>query len=175
MKYFTPLCSLLLPLPLLSQTIEPSVIASAGGGSPTLLTWTVGETAVQNIPSASNYLSQGFQQVLKENNSCALPACLKCIVIGVNEANNDNFSTEIFPNPASSNLTLLVSSSEEIPINITLTDLLGNVVYSSQASLHSGKNTLTIDLNNVSDAVYFLRFNNSEKNISSVYKVQKLK
>jgi hypothetical protein len=81
--------------------LSPSVLASSGSGSQSggvHLNWTLGEVAVATVPTASGYLTEGFQQpeILRVEWVAPLPGA------PVTEA------ITIAPNPVSTMLTIQI-------------------------------------------------------------------
>jgi len=75
----------------------------------------------------------------------------------------------IYPNPASSSVTLLLDNPNNDAMDVQIVDLSGTVVYSENMQLQSGVNQKTIQLNNFKSGVYFLILNN--KNVHSSQKL----
>jgi hypothetical protein len=66
-----------------------------------------------------------------------------------------------YPNPASSTLTVdLKSSVAQKNMPIALIDALGRTVLTDEKSVSEGYNTFEIDVNRISDGMYFLRVGN---------------
>ncbi|MBL7691778.1 MAG: T9SS type A sorting domain-containing protein [Flavipsychrobacter sp.] len=75
----------------------------------------------------------------------------------------DNVSFSIFPNPASSKLTL----QSHAPITtISIMDLSGRLVYTENCN---GKTTIDIDISSIQDGLYICRINDSYRRIAIVH------
>ena len=154
---------LLFPSSIFAQSINPSVIASTGAtiqNGNNMLTWTLGETVIQDIQSPNNYLSQGFQQ----------PSF--SIIGGVNNINTQ-FDVTVFPNPVSNMLSVTVCGKEESPVEISITDITGKKILIRNFP-SSFQHDITLDVSQFPSALYFLTIVNSNSNISDTYKIQKL-
>lgn len=68
---------------------------------------------------------------------------------------DQNFN--FFPNPAKDNLNIYYySEGLESNMNITITDVIGNIVVKEQQSLNEGENNLQINVSELSNGIYFL-------------------
>ena len=125
-----------------------------------MLTWTLGETVIQNIHSTNNYLSQGFQQP-------------NYAVVGAVNDLNTQFDVTVFPNPVSNMLSVTVCGKETMPIEISITDISGKIILTRHFP-SSLQHDITIDVSEYPSAVYFLTVVNDNNKISNTYKIQKL-
>jgi hypothetical protein len=88
-------------------------------------------------------------------------------VIGGNPADNGSTAKisqdqiNAYPNPASSTLTVdLKSAVAQKNVPITLIDALGRVVLTDEKTVLEGYNSFEIDVNRITDGMYFLRVGN---------------
>ena len=65
-------------------------------------------------------------------------------------------SFELYPNPATSRLFMDIETSEDADARITIYDMSGRVVKAEQRSVFSGQQNLKLDVDQLSDGVYFL-------------------
>jgi hypothetical protein len=85
-----------------AQTVQPSVIASAGnysafsGGS---IQWTIGEVVTETATSGSHSFTQGFNQ--PDSSS---------LLTGVNKIGTPQFTISGYPNPVINNLSVTFSA-----------------------------------------------------------------
>ena len=68
----------------------------------------------------------------------------------------DNFSLNVYPNPAINSTTLEVYSDNNSDIEINIIDVLGKNVFSETTKVYSGKNLKTLDIRNLQKGVYFI-------------------
>ena len=68
----------------------------------------------------------------------------------------DNFSLNLYPNPAINSTTLEVYSDNNSDIEINIIDVLGKNVFSEKTKVYSGKNIKTLDVSNLQQGVYFI-------------------
>jgi hypothetical protein len=143
-----------------AQSIERSVIGSAGGVSTTassIITWTVGETVVNTAGAGSVILTQGFQQ----------PE----ISTGAVKTLKSDAGMKVYPNPSSGKFTL--EKTESAPSNvrqvsIAVYDAAGKLVYVS-GNLDISSGTYNIDLSNLPGGFYSM--NVDSVTASSTYKL----
>lgn len=72
-----------------------------------------------------------------------------------------------YPNPASSNLHVLLSSKVETSCQLTLSNLNGKKVWSSNQKVQKGLNSASIDVSQVQNGLYFLAIFMDGKEIST--------
>ncbi len=80
----------------------------------------------------------------------------ECFGIGGVRNITDNKVFNLFPNPATSQLT--IQSPGEVINYITITDILGEIVYSSQSTVRSTR--MDIDVTTLPSGIYFVKINN---------------
>ena len=68
----------------------------------------------------------------------------------------DNFSLNLYPNPAINSTTLEVYSDNNSDIEINIIDVLGKNVFSEKTKVYFGKNIKTLDVSNLQQGVYFI-------------------
>ena len=73
----------------------------------------------------------------------------------INEIKN-NFSLNLYPNPAINSTTLEIYSDYNSDIEINIIDVLGKNVFNKITKVYSGKNMTTLDIRNLQNGVYFI-------------------
>lgn len=138
------------------QSLQPTVIASGGGGNetgPVLMDWTIGQVAVISASGSAGVLTQGFQQ----------PADFLDPVIEL----STGWTVSVFPNPASEVLYL---TGEEFPIHsklrYDLIDLNGRILLSG---IFNGTME-SLDISAFPTSVYLLRLMD-DKGVSASFKI----
>ena len=123
------LCILILwfsALPSLGQGLERQVIGAAGmdeASAQAQLGFTLGEAVIQGGTSATSILTQGFQQV-DTNSYASVPP----LTFGAPQMS-------VYPNPASSALTLRITGLQErghVQVRTRIMDMSGKLVWSGQ-------------------------------------------
>jgi Cu/Zn superoxide dismutase len=83
-------------------------------------------------------------------------------VLGIEEAQNLVGKMNVYPNPSSSSTTVYISAARGMTARLTVTDVLGKVVYNAQSQLYTGDNYLSIDASALQNGLYFIRLSNEE-------------
>jgi len=147
-----------------SQTIEKQVIGTLGGdysNGNRSVNATAGEAIVQTFTSGSFILLQGFQQANNEN-------------VSVEEIEIDA-NYKLYPNPTT-NATLLeiTSVSQSTTVTVNVYSPLGSIIQSNIMSLEpNSKSSLSIDLSNQSNGMYFVEIVDSSNKMAQKIKVIK--
>ncbi|MCE3280371.1 MAG: hypothetical protein K0S44_2562 [Bacteroidetes bacterium] len=79
-------------------------------------------------------------------------------VIGINENSSSNDIIVIAPNPSNGNFTLAYVTETSKTVSIRLTDVLGRVVFISQAKVIKGYNPVEINIEGLSKGIYSFEF-----------------
>jgi len=78
----------------------------------------------------------------------------------------------LFPNPVSSELNVQFNLTENMPLNVTVFNTLGQQVkVVTNQDFSVGQHTLNVDVANLSNGVYYVRFANGEKQLTSKFTV----
>lgn len=150
---------LLIPVAVMSQSIERSVIATAGGimqgrSNGVVLSWTLGESAVGSLSSSSYLLTQGFQQGNLSGTGVLNPE-LEDLGIG------------IYPNPVSKTLYMRFTSAAPEQFSIVCYDLMGRMVLEERFNGTNGENQISIEAGGLSAGLYVVRVISGNKPIFS--------
>lgn len=92
--------------------------------------------------------------------------------IGINETNADN-AVAIYPNPATSRLTVAVDGMSGDMLSIEISNLTGQVVMSKQTSDFNGYSTEKLDISKLTIGVYFVKIYTNEMATTKRLVVQK--
>lgn len=83
--------------------------------------------------------------------------------VGIDETEESSI-TAIYPNPASSDVFVKYNITKNSDVNVSVHNMLGETVYSSgTVSKQSGDHKAKLDLNGLSDGVYFLKLQTDNK------------
>ena len=99
------------------------------------------------------------------NNSDHIPVTLKLIVKyndDVNEQSSNELSFDIFPNPASKNITVRFYQENLSKANIMLFNTLGQMVYSEDVFVNDCLSEHVMDVDNLPKGLYFLKITNAD-------------
>jgi len=80
--------------------------------------------------------------------------------------NSNNSTIEIFPNPAQSNFMLRIWSDKKQMANLKILDLKGSTIKEIKLNLNNDFNLFPIELDNVSNGIYFIHLNSDNLNLS---------
>ncbi len=105
-------------------------------------------TNVQNISGSSQQYSYYYLDDV---------SVIDCTDVGVDENNKEDM-VEVYPNPATNQLTIKTAQFKEKEIRIT--DVLGNLIQQSMLNSHQS----TIDISNLAKGIYFIELQ-TEKGI----------
>ncbi len=91
--------------------------------------------------------------------SITIPSNINCsLVTGLNDLKSTSSALNLFPNPATDNLTLDNLSGTINNVEIEITNLLGAIVYKTTCSGEKIK----LDLNGLNNGIYYLSVNSTE-------------
>ena len=162
-RYILILISMALMVPVGAQTLEPTVIASAGGYDETTgvsISWTLGETIIptfQDDPeNPTIILTHGFQQQL--------------IVTTLEDNLNILVNVTVYPNPASEILNIRFEEPLDGGVDLVLLTQDGRLV--KRDIIESTTFEKQISMQNLPSGIYFLRLIKGK--LSNVYKVVRL-
>lgn len=80
-------------------------------------------------------------------------------------------SLNIFPNPATFDLTLKFNTKKSININISVLDLIGKVIYAEEFNSKSGQNIKNININDFDNGTYLIKIQNGNDVITKRFVV----
>lgn len=93
-------------------------------------------------------------------------------VAGLNE-NTVFTGMQVYPNPASSVLTIEVNSTETNAVNYEIVGLNGAVLTRGTTTIENGKNTISVDVSELNTGSYLIRFGNDSQQAVMSFKVVK--
>ena len=76
-------------------------------------------------------------------------------VVGVNEVAKNISNVQVYPNPANSEATINFTMEKAANVDIQITNILGQTVYSTRIEAAAGANTTTIDVASYKAGMYF--------------------
>ncbi len=150
----------------LAQQTETEVIANAGESYKTasdmILSWTIGEMAIETYSDGNIIMAQGFHQP-------------KVKVTAMTEVAGFKNDISLYPNPAVEYINIRLSDkfSRESLVNVTaeLRDITGKLVFKSEFSGSS----YSIDLQQIANGSYILQLTSAQEKSLGSYKIEKLK
>jgi hypothetical protein len=76
--------------------------------------------------------------------------------VGLSKSNNDLSGVTLYPNPASDQLTIRISTIIDGTAKISITNTLGQVVSTSNVAVEKGKNDIATDIKALNNGVYII-------------------
>ncbi|MFP4543269.1 MAG: T9SS type A sorting domain-containing protein, partial [Candidatus Kapaibacterium sp.] len=119
----------------------------------------IGETLNDKLKLIYNCLEKNLE-VEGEGKPLAIKSENKCgITIGFSSDDNSSAGAgAVYPNPAGDELNILINNQIRQPLNLQIFDTNGSVVAKEfYGPLPQGENTLKLDLDNISNGVYYYR------------------
>jgi hypothetical protein len=149
-----------------AQQTETEVIANAGESYKTaselLLSWTIGEVAIESYTDGNIIVAQGFHQP-------------KVKVTMLAESEGFKNEVSIYPNPAAEfiniNLNSAFKKEELADVQVELINVAGQRVFKSE---FSGLE-YSIDLKEIANGSYILQLTSKQNTLIGSYKIEKLK
>ena len=139
---------MLLPVFVPAQQVQVvrQVIAAGGGvsqASNLVAFWTVGEFMTQTLRSAddTHILTQGFQQPEPHNT-----------IVPVIEIYQNQVIVNVYPNPVTQFVRIVLSEPPPQPLTVSLTDVQGKLVATQALS----GTAIEMDVSHLPDGAYFL-------------------
>jgi hypothetical protein len=105
---------------------------------------------------------------LEENDIMIVTVDPSDFMTNINSLSENNQSVRLFPNPNNGNFFLSFSDAQTGNYNISVKNLLGQIIYQSTKTI-SGSMVLNLELNNIESGIYFVSVSNA--NTESVHKV----
>lgn len=145
-----------------SQPNNQQVIASSGSytnnGNISLST-TVGEPVILTLSVTSTKLTQGFQQPYYK------------ITNNVTVNGNENLKVIIYPNPTYERIIIDLANDISEHAKLNVSDELGKVLFSQSLKFNELN---TVNLTHLASGQYFFSITDTEGNILSTHKIQKI-
>lgn len=145
-------------------SLEPSVIASAGGYAENgniSLSWTLGEIAVTTLYGDNMILTQGFQQPYTLGTS-------------INLNDNVDWNIKAFPNPVRSELKIEFDLNKGDDFWIEIQDVTGRTIQLKQHKEVQSGDIITVDMSEFKYGVYFFKIFTPDRKQMRVLSIRKI-
>jgi hypothetical protein len=86
-----------------------------------------------------------------------IQSAFSSVTIGMDEVERANLITAVYPNPAQDQVNINLNMEQTENVSVRIFNTLGQVVYNKNYGTMSGANTLNIQLDNLSEGVYFVK------------------
>lgn len=137
-----------------SQMLSPFAISSSGGyyihPSGTFST-TIGEMSMVETFHATMFLTQGFQQPVPDN------------IVAVEELGNSQAEIAIFPNPATSQISVSIGTLKNNLYRIRIIDIVGKEMLTSIYSPATDDVSYTLNVSHFAKGVYLITIESADK------------
>jgi len=140
-----------------AQSVTNSGQATAvvtGGTAPYSYFWNT--TPAQLTQTAIGLASGTYTVQVTDANGCTATDTVNVVNVGVVEYTFGE-NIELYPNPASNNVTVEYLFSTSVDLNTVIYNSVGQVVY-NETEYNTTSNTITIDVADLSDGVYYVVF-----------------
>ncbi|NJN32937.1 MAG: T9SS type A sorting domain-containing protein [Saprospiraceae bacterium] len=92
--------------------------------------------------------------------------------LSVDDLTAKGFAAKMYPNPASNNAIIELSLEKEMTLNVQIFDVLGREIRTFRGQrFNAGENTFALDLSNVSNGLYFVRFFSNDLNAQKTLQI----
>lgn len=120
---------------------------------------------VDGLSSAKNYFVWADQSETYIDMEMRWPAAVQSTQLSIADM-------KLSPNPATDNITLCFTSTQNDKASLSVTDIIGRIVQHSVATITKGSNKLPIALNNLPAGNYTLRMSGEHTNTAVMFTVQ---
>lgn len=122
---------------------------------------TLADTAINglmyfNVHTAAN----GGGEIRGQIGKALTPDCLPTAIY---ELNGEQLEVKTFPNPVLETMTLQFDSNQKMDAQVVLSDLTGRNVLTKNTTVENGINQLSVNMNTLSQGIYFLQLKNNGK------------
>jgi hypothetical protein len=141
------------------QSNGSATVTATGGTSPYTYVW----SNSQSTQIATNLTAGIYAVTVSDANGCTCGDQVTITNIsGIDENwNNEHFT--VYPNPTDGLINIKLVNFTEKDFSVEIYDITGNKVYSEQIVCSSNKFEKSIDLNNLSKGLYYMKFISEEK------------
>jgi|LakMenEpi03Aug12_release.lakeMendotaPanAssembly.Ray.scaffolds.fasta_scaffold69435_3 hypothetical protein len=148
-----------------AQSLTPTVVSSTGNFKVTggySLSSTVGEPITTTVTSANYILTQGFQQQSLKG-------------VSVQEIQTENLNINVFPNPATEEVHVLILSPRASNTQVKMFDIIGREIIVPTTIINEGtQKQFTLNLKSLSASMYFISVNDQINRTTQTIKIQKV-
>ena len=142
----------------------------------TLLGWSItsgnGTNSITISGPATGTTSSGLVKVTSSN-TCGMTSAFRTMsvsychdAVGMNNSiSSKNTFFGLYPNPATSDFTIDVTSEMDKEITIEVYDVLGNLVINAKHQLVSGTNSMKTNIQDFENGMYFVRLLDVDSNV----------
>ncbi len=111
---------------------------------------------LENGPIGKSIVKYTIFNANNKNDSMMVTFSYNGAIVGINTINKNVASMSLFPNPAKENTTLKINSLKTTDIQISVYNMLGEVIESEKSSLTAGENEVKLNTKDYPKGVYFV-------------------
>jgi PKD repeat protein len=151
--------------------VYKSIILDATAANATSYQWSVPGVTSATLIADTTYFSVGANMIyvtVTGSNGCFKTDSIKISFVpctGLEEINN-NVSVVVFPNPAQDQINIKFTSVGPETLKVSVVNILGEIVRDETSVNINGSKDLQINLRDLSDGVYLLKFDNNTTSAS---------
>lgn len=119
-------------------------------------------TVTDTLGGCQSYYCQGVG--VDEWGISVLPSPQPASISGMSEVSMPNPVLSLYPNPASDQVAVSVKLNQADNVNISILDLSGRLVKSSNVSMNKGMNICPFNVKDVPNGIYFIQLNSEQIN-----------
>lgn len=149
-------------IPLVNNTTSYTWVGPSGSRISDGVTISTSNSLITTATSVNvNFSTSAGVVKARANNTCG-SGSYKSLAVSIvcREAddliNNDDSQFDVYPNPASDEITLSFYTNEKESFAFTITDILGKEIITSEGISHIGENKIITSLQDISPGIYFV-------------------
>lgn len=136
-------------------TGDGTATINVSGGTP-LYTYQWDDLLLQTTPTATGLNAGLYHVTVTDANGCTIIDSVEVLITGIySDIINNSFS--LFPNPASTMITLNISTNKSEEITIIIYNNIGEIILRKDITLNSGDNSHTFDVKQFVPGIYFVK------------------
>ncbi len=133
-----------------TYTICLTVTASCGGTASTCSSYFVNKSSVQDTSGNMIHVNVVEPEMVSQET-------------GLLKLKDNNVSYNVYPNPSSGEINVIINGLGNGKATLTVLNLLGERVYETKAEINNGTIYKQIELNNLTGGVYFIKVDSQSK------------
>jgi len=155
-----------LPVNIYVLTVSTPVITMSNdtlySSAPSGNQWYLNSVAISGATN-SFYKTNGVtgSYTVKVTNSLGCTSSASAALNVSVDENTSEIDVSVYPNPSDGSIYINMNAANKIDLKINLTDILGKEIYSTSFEGFVGQNIISVDLNENSSGIYFLKIKDS--------------
>lgn len=146
-------------------TPDGTANSTATGGTPPY-TYAWSTTPVQVTQNATGLMTGTYTVCVTDANGCSVCNSAYVSAVGVNEINASFSIVDAYPNPTHGAAVIEVNMKRADNISIEVSNMIGQVIYTTNARLTAGPHKFTVETGKWNSGVYFYTVKSEEFNVT---------